>query len=206
MEALSESLNGSPELFPFGLDTVNDTVSFIRLSRGDYEHASFLDARILTPHTERRIVPWPQAIAAVEAAGLAEHCAYIFHIGHVGSTLMSRLIGAHARAFALREPMILRAFAQLRGDSAQPIVVEAGAHTPHEAQHARRLVLADQQRAEMGARAGRLGPSADHEPLDVRTLYLEPSATAAGLIGRAQRLFREDPEALLAFSPAKPLL
>jgi hypothetical protein len=117
MEALSELLKGSPELFPFGLDALNDTVSFIRLSRGDYEHASFLDARILTPHTERRIVPWPQAIAAVEAAGLAEHCAYIFHIGHVGSTLMSRLIGAHARAFALREPMILRAFAQLRGDS-----------------------------------------------------------------------------------------
>jgi hypothetical protein len=119
MEALSELLKGSPELFPFGLDAINDTVSFIRLSRGDYEHASFLDARILTPRTERRIVPWPQAIGAVEAAGLAEHCAFIFHIGHVGSTLMSRLIGAHARAFALREPMILRAFAQLRGEPAQ---------------------------------------------------------------------------------------
>jgi len=116
MESLSELLKGSPELFPFGLDAVNDTVSFIRLSRGDFEHASVLDARILTPRTERRIVPWPQAAAAVEAAGLIEHCAFIFHIGHVGSTLMSRLIGAHACAFALREPMILRAFAQLRGE------------------------------------------------------------------------------------------
>jgi hypothetical protein len=116
MEELSKSLKSSPELFPFGLDAVSDTVSFIRLSRGDYEQASFLDARILTPRTERRIVPWPQAIAAVEEARLEEHCAYIFHIGHVGSTLMSRLIGAHSGAFALREPMILRAFAQLRGE------------------------------------------------------------------------------------------
>jgi hypothetical protein len=116
MEALSDLLKSSPELFPFGLDAVNDTVSFIRLSRGDYEHASFLDARILTPQTERRIIPWPQVADAVEAAGLVERCAFIFHIGHVGSTLMSRLIGAQAGAFALREPMILRAFTQLRSE------------------------------------------------------------------------------------------
>jgi hypothetical protein len=128
MEALSESLNGSPELFPFGLDTVNDTVSFIRLSRDDYERASFLDARILTPRTERRIVPWPQVTAAVDAAGLVEQCAYIFHIGHVGSTLMSRLVGAHAHAFALREPMILRAFAQLRGEPQTQARTWAGAN------------------------------------------------------------------------------
>jgi hypothetical protein len=116
MQALSELLKSSPELFPFGLDAVNNTVSFIRLSRGDYEQASFLDARILTPRTERRLVPWPQAGAAVEAAGLIERCAFIFHIGHVGSTLMSRLIGAHRGAFGLREPMVLRTFAQLRGE------------------------------------------------------------------------------------------
>ena len=127
MDALAELLKGSPELFPYGLDAAHDTVSFIRLSRGDYEHASFLDARILTARTERRIVPWPQAAAAVEAAGLVERCAYIFHIGHVGSTLMSRLIGAHARAFGLREPAILRAFAQLRGEPAAHLRDWAGA-------------------------------------------------------------------------------
>ena len=84
--------------------------------------------------------------------------------------------------------LIDRALAQFRGDCAQSLVVEAGAHAPHEPQHARRLVLPGQQRTEMGARAGRLGPSADHEPLDMRTLYLEPSAAAASLVGRAQAL------------------
>ena len=56
---------------------------------------------------------WPQVTAAIDAARLTERCGFIFHIGHVGSTLLSRLIGAHSRAFSLREPAILRTFAQL---------------------------------------------------------------------------------------------
>ncbi len=37
-------------------------------------------------------VPWSQIAAAT--ADLTEDCGYIFHIGHVGSTLLSRLMGA----------------------------------------------------------------------------------------------------------------
>jgi hypothetical protein len=73
-----------------------------------------MDARILTPRTERRTLPWGQVAAAIEGAKLIENCGFIFHIGHVGSTLLSRLIGAHRQVFALREPLILRLFAQLR--------------------------------------------------------------------------------------------
>lgn len=116
MNALAELLGRSPEMFPFALDAINDTVSFIRLSRTDYEKASFLDPRIVTAQTEVRAVHWPIAAAAIEAANLAEHTGFIFHIGHVGSTLLSRLIGAHPGAFALREPAILRFFAHIQGD------------------------------------------------------------------------------------------
>ena len=118
MDVLAQSLARSPVLFPHTLDVHKDSVSFIRLERADYERASFLDARILSAQTTVQSMPWREVAAAVEAAQLEEHCTYIFHIGHVGSTLLSRLIGSHPGAFGLREPMILRVFAQLRSEPA----------------------------------------------------------------------------------------
>ncbi len=117
------TLGVSPESFPYDFDVRNDTVSFIRLNRADFDQASFLDARLLSPPTIGFSLPWHEVAAAVEQLDLRERCAYIFHIGHAGSTLTSRLVGAHAGAFALREPMILRIFAQLRSESAakQPV-------------------------------------------------------------------------------------
>ena len=116
MDALAASLERSPELFPHALNVVADTVSLVRLSEADYARASFLDARILTRQTIGRTVPWPLLRAAVEAAHLGESCSYIFHIGHVGSTLLSRLLGTHSEVFTLREPAILRTLAQMRFD------------------------------------------------------------------------------------------
>jgi hypothetical protein len=116
MSAMAAELSATPELFPYTLDLARDAVVFLRLSRADYERASFLDARLLTPQTSSRALPWTQVATAIDAARLGERCGFIFHIGHVGSTLMSRLIGAHACAFSLREPLILRTFAQLGGE------------------------------------------------------------------------------------------
>ena len=116
MDGLAESLGRSPELFPYVLDVGKDTLSLIRLTRSDYETASFLDGRILTPRTIGRTVPWRQVAVSIEAAKLVQSCNFIFHIGHVGSTLLSRLLGAHRSVFALREPQILRLFAQIRSE------------------------------------------------------------------------------------------
>jgi hypothetical protein len=118
MDALAEELGRSPELFPYALDLPGERVTFIRLTRSEYERASFLDARLLTLQTTRRALAWTQLGAAIDAR-LDERCGYIFHLGHVGSTLLSRLIGAHSGVFSLREPMILRTFAQL-GDEQPP--------------------------------------------------------------------------------------
>jgi hypothetical protein len=120
MNEIAEELRRSPELFPLALNLPSDSVAFIRLSRSNYEQASFLDARLLTPNTSSQSLPWSQVAAAINATQLIERCGFIFHIGHVGSTLLSRLVGAHAGVFSLREPALLRTFAQLRDQEAQP--------------------------------------------------------------------------------------
>ena len=120
LDALAASLERSPELFPHSLNTRADSVSLIRLTERDYEAASFLDARILTRQTIGRTIPWPQLEAALSQTRLEEDCDFIFHIGHVGSTLLSRLLGKHPALFALREPAILRTLTQIRFDPAHP--------------------------------------------------------------------------------------
>src|SRR5882757_1849972 len=122
MSAIAEELGASPTLFPYMLDVPRDSVSFLRLTRADYERASFLDARLLNPQISSHALPWAQVAAAIDAAGLTERCGFIFHIGHVGSTLLSRLIGAHPAAFSVREPMVLRTLAQLALAPEPPLV------------------------------------------------------------------------------------
>jgi hypothetical protein len=113
-----DALSNAPDLFPHALDVRNDAVKFVRLDRADYTRASFLDERILSPRMLTADVPWPQTAAAIGAAGLTERCGYLFHIGHVGSTLVSRLLGLHPQVLSLREPLILRTFAQVRATAA----------------------------------------------------------------------------------------
>jgi hypothetical protein len=113
MDDIADVLGSSPEWFPYELALPADGISFVRLKKADYERASFLDARLAAAPGAKQMLSFDQIAAAIAAAPLAECRGYIFHIGHVGSTLLSRLVGAHASAFSLREPMILRTFAQL---------------------------------------------------------------------------------------------
>jgi len=119
MDDLSASLRASPELFPFAFEAERDRVHFLRLSRADYASASFLDERILaaSPRAQRAI-GWSDVVAATSA--MPERLDYIFHIGHVGSTLLSRLLGSDPRILPLREPAILRILALLRAQAAAP--------------------------------------------------------------------------------------
>ncbi len=102
----------SPALFPFAIDAQKDAVQFVRMSKGEYTAASFLDPRMFSMYVP---MEW-RAYARVreEAAGLERRCHFIFHISHVGSTLLSRLVGAHPALFSLREPAILRHFAEVQ--------------------------------------------------------------------------------------------
>jgi hypothetical protein len=98
----------SPAWLPLRLDATG-AMTLVCLSEPQYAAASFLDDRILAAgaatggcalHTLRS--------AAMQLAPSAH---YVFHIGHVGSTLLSRLLGAHPCFFSLREPALLRTFA-----------------------------------------------------------------------------------------------
>jgi hypothetical protein len=103
----AETLNrlaASPELFPLTLDAATDRVRFVRLAPVDYEKASFLDERVEAPESGE--MPFAEVAAAMADRPIA--CDFIFHVGHVGSTLLSRLLGTHPRVFSLREPQVLR--------------------------------------------------------------------------------------------------
>lgn len=84
-------------------------VRLARLGEADYRSASFLDRRILQSRPEQAVVPAATLASAAEM--LAPRAHYIFHIGHVGSTLVSRLIGEFSAFFSVREPALLREIA-----------------------------------------------------------------------------------------------
>jgi hypothetical protein len=115
MDALAAALERSPELFPHSLDVARDSVNFIRLRREEFAEASFLDDRMLRPGMLNRSIPWSELESRLALIALPRRRHFIFHIGHVGSTLLSRLLGTYERLFALREPAILREFARRQG-------------------------------------------------------------------------------------------
>lgn len=122
MNPLAESLARSPERFPILLDLVSDRVSLADLSEQDYASASFLDERLQKPSLAVSQIKFRDLQTAVTDAGLDASAHFIFHISHVGSTLLSRLLGAHPGVFALRQPGIFRALIhiRLRAASAPP--------------------------------------------------------------------------------------
>jgi hypothetical protein len=93
----------TPEWLPLAFDPAADQVTWLRISEAGYRAASFLDQRMVGPESAVRHSPWPTLPA--EARRDAQ---YIFHIGNVGSTLISRLLGELPDVFAVREPQLLR--------------------------------------------------------------------------------------------------
>src|SRR5215469_5390194 len=113
MSPLAQALAASPDLFPAALDLRSGAVTLWRLSSDDYRRSAFLDGRIAAGKQSRQL-PFAELVAAVELTELVESCEFIFHIGHVGSTLLSRLLGKHPALFSLREPDVLRTLSTIR--------------------------------------------------------------------------------------------
>src|SRR5438876_2819871 len=89
------------------LDPAAGMVRLIAMNREAYRAASFLDDRLLQQPIDAQIVPWPDVENAMMGA-LRHDARWIFHIGHVGSTLVSRLLGELDGVLAIREPRLLR--------------------------------------------------------------------------------------------------
>ncbi len=97
----------SPAWFP--LEVSQGAVQLLQLDEAAYRTASFLDQRLRTQGYREASCP----LELVRRAGssLPPRAYYVFHTGHVGSTLISRLLGAHESFFSLREPALLRTLA-----------------------------------------------------------------------------------------------
>jgi hypothetical protein len=103
---------GSPDVYPQKIDLVRKVILLVLLDAHAYRAASFLDDRILGPNTRGA---WQTVAHLSEAArecrnGRPVH--FIFHTGHVGSTLLSRLLDETGEVLSLREPLPLRTLAE----------------------------------------------------------------------------------------------
>jgi len=97
------------------LDPLPGMVRFVAMDPESYRNASFLDDRLMQQAVDAQLVPWPQIEAAL-ATDLRSDGRWIFHIGHVGSTLVSRLLGELPGVLAVREPRLLRDLALIPPD------------------------------------------------------------------------------------------
>jgi len=89
------------------LDPRARLVRLVRMDDASFRDASFLDDRLLSQNRESRLCGLDEMIAASEVAS-GPPAGWIFHLGHVGSTLVSRLLGELDAVLALREPRALR--------------------------------------------------------------------------------------------------
>jgi hypothetical protein len=89
------------------LDPSRGAARLVAMDRASYRAASFLDDRMLEAPLDTQVIAWT-AIEAAIRDGMRSDARWIFHIGHVGSTLVSRLLGELDNVLAIREPRLIR--------------------------------------------------------------------------------------------------
>ena len=111
-ESLLSQLPLSPDAYVQNADFARQSALVVLLDAGTYRAASFLDDRVLAPGMKGA---WLALSRIMEASlQVRARCPlhFIFHTGHVGSTLLTRLLEEAADVLSLREPLPLRALAQ----------------------------------------------------------------------------------------------
>jgi len=109
-----------PELHLHRFDVIQQAGLFVQMPAGAYRSASFLDGRSFAADSPAGWVPFKAMREAVlSGTPPATPLHFIFHMGHTGSTLFSRLLDESGVVQPLREPLALRELATLydkRGD------------------------------------------------------------------------------------------
>lgn len=101
----------TPDVYAQKLDLARDACLAIEFGQEAYRAASFLDDRILGSATRGAWLPLDDVTAAASRLTGLRPLHFIFHTGHVGSTLLSRLLDETGRVLSLREPLPLRTLA-----------------------------------------------------------------------------------------------
>ncbi|MEZ5498344.1 MAG: hypothetical protein R3E77_02820 [Steroidobacteraceae bacterium] len=189
---LLERLARTPDVWPHNVDVVRQAILLIALKADDYRQQSFLDDRMLRHDLRGSWVPLAAAAEAIDRGVPARPLHFIFHTGHVGSTLLSRLLDETGAVLGLREPQSLRTLADLHDHLGGPdsLLSNAGYMA------LLRLFLKAWQRGYGDTRAvlvkatssaGRLAPTLLEESPPARAVYLNLKAEPylATLLGGA---------------------
>jgi hypothetical protein len=104
---LPERLSDDARWLAQALDMSSGMIRFVEMDRAAYRAASFLDDRMLQAPHNAIVCRLDEAVRAVTPL-IRDDARWIFHIGHVGSTLVARLLGEIEGVLCLREPRILR--------------------------------------------------------------------------------------------------
>lgn len=111
----TQTLTVGPDASVFVSDVLpqGDAVVFA-MDAESYAASPFLDRRIRRPDPNTTAtLPWEQLLGFGTLCG-TQQTRWIFHISHVGSTLLSRALGVHPAVLSLREPVLLRWLAHQR--------------------------------------------------------------------------------------------
>lgn len=108
------ALAASPALFLRELDLARDRAVLVPMDEAGYRASTFLDSRLQRASgadVGTGIGALAHGVAATMPAPAPLH--FLFHIGHCGSSLLSRLLGELPGLFSLREPPPLLLVAQV---------------------------------------------------------------------------------------------
>ena len=99
---------GSPAWFLRDVDPITDKAVLSPMDESSYRASIFLDNRIKRAGSRDLAVDLEALLELATRSGMSRRPVhYLFHIGHCGSTLLSRLLGDCDGLMALREPPVL---------------------------------------------------------------------------------------------------
>jgi hypothetical protein len=119
--AVLAALPARPDWFLHQVDVAGDRALLVRLSPDEVRGAAFLDERVLGGNRDGFWAPLARVAEALAGAAPAPLPHAIFHIGHCGSTLVSRLLDRWPGVLGYREPLPLRTLAGLREELGTPL-------------------------------------------------------------------------------------
>jgi hypothetical protein len=102
-----EELVADAQWLAQAFDPQGRRILFVKLPPEAYRSESFLDDRLFQQQRETAVADWDEIAAALATAARPD-ANWIFHIGHVGSTLVARLLGELPNVLSVREPRLLR--------------------------------------------------------------------------------------------------
>lgn len=111
VEDLLRRLPGSADVVAHSFDLARDSVLLIDIGAATIRNTAFLDDRVVKPTMKGTWVELGRVLQALQDTRALHPLHFIFHTGHVGSTLVSRLLDETGAVFPLREPGALRSLA-----------------------------------------------------------------------------------------------